>query len=290
MLDNQEKEYIIFSDESDAVGKYFSNFYGGVLVGSSQYERVTRRLNEKKQDLNLFGEVKWSKVTERYLPKYEELMECFFDEIGQGNLKVRIMFTQNARQAVGLTKEDLEVQYYKLYYQFIKHAFGLRHVPPRIGGTRLRIYRDELPDTAEKAESFKGFLMGLAKSKEFQQARITIAHEDIIEVHSHDHVLLQCVDIVLGCMSFRLNDKHKAKAEGAQVRGKRTRAKEALYKSILGHIRCIHPGFNIGISTGRPSEPLCQWSHEYRHWIFVAETVKYEGNLTKSGRNRNNPT
>jgi len=111
VLDNQEKEYIIFSDESDAVGKYFSNFYGGVLVGSSQYERVTRRLNEKKQDLNLFGEVKWSKVTERYLPKYEELMECFFDEIGQGNLKVRIMFTQNARQAVGLTKEDLEVQY-----------------------------------------------------------------------------------------------------------------------------------------------------------------------------------
>jgi hypothetical protein len=30
-----EKEYIIFCDESDASGKYYSNFYGGVLVGSS---------------------------------------------------------------------------------------------------------------------------------------------------------------------------------------------------------------------------------------------------------------
>lgn len=36
-----DKEYIIFCDESDVAGKYYSNFYGGVLVGSSQYDRVT---------------------------------------------------------------------------------------------------------------------------------------------------------------------------------------------------------------------------------------------------------
>jgi hypothetical protein len=31
-----EKEYIIFCDESDRFGKYYSNFYGGVIVGPSQ--------------------------------------------------------------------------------------------------------------------------------------------------------------------------------------------------------------------------------------------------------------
>ena len=30
-----DKEYIIFCDESDVAGKYYSNFYGGVLVGSA---------------------------------------------------------------------------------------------------------------------------------------------------------------------------------------------------------------------------------------------------------------
>ncbi len=30
-----EKEYLIFCDESDTVGAYYSNFYGGVMVGSS---------------------------------------------------------------------------------------------------------------------------------------------------------------------------------------------------------------------------------------------------------------
>lgn len=58
-----EKEYIIFCDESDREGRYYSNFYGGVIVGASNYERITRLLNEKKSELNLFGEVKWAKVT-----------------------------------------------------------------------------------------------------------------------------------------------------------------------------------------------------------------------------------
>ncbi|MDO8588063.1 MAG: hypothetical protein Q7T82_13640 [Armatimonadota bacterium] len=54
-------------------------------------------------------------------------MAAFFDEVRGGSLKVRIMFTQNAHVPQGLSKADLELQYYKLYYQFIKHAFGLAH-------------------------------------------------------------------------------------------------------------------------------------------------------------------
>ncbi len=64
-----EKEYIIFCDESDTSGAYYSNFYGGVLVGASEYDRITARLNGEKTRLNLFGEVKWSKVSAPYLGK-----------------------------------------------------------------------------------------------------------------------------------------------------------------------------------------------------------------------------
>ena len=58
-----EKGYIIFCDESEVAGKFYSNFYGGLMVGSSHYERITVSLNAEKQRLNLFGEVKWSKVS-----------------------------------------------------------------------------------------------------------------------------------------------------------------------------------------------------------------------------------
>lgn len=223
-----EKEYIILCDESDREGKYYSNFYGGLIVGASQYEQVTARLNAAKRELNLYGEVKWEKVTERYLPKYEALMRRFFEEVAGANVKVRLMFRQNAQRPRRLTDQQVEMQYFLLYYQFIKHVFGLEFIERTDEGTRLRLYFDQFPDTQEKVERFKGFLVALQASRKFQVANLRLAREDITEVRSHDHVLLQCLDIVLGAMAFRLNDKHKAKLLGKKRRGKRTRAKEAL--------------------------------------------------------------
>ena len=44
--------------------------------------------------------------------------------------------------------------------------------------------------------------------------------------------------------------RQAAKAAGQAGPGKRTIAKEKLYKYILSEIRTIHPGFNIGVKTG----------------------------------------
>lgn len=276
-----EKEYIIFCDESDKEGRFYSNFYGGLIVGASQFERVTRRLEQKKQELNLYHEVKWERVTEQYLAKYAELIQCFFEEIAQGNVKVRIMFRQNAHQPRGLRHDQVEMQYFMLYYQFVKHAFGLKYIAPTEHGTRLRLYFDQFPDTGEKAERFKGFLLGLAKSVDFRNAKVTIAKEDIAEVLSHEHVLLQCLDIVLGAMTFRLNNKHKEIPPGKTRRGKRTRAKETLYKIILAEIKKIRPRFNIGVTTSLGDDPKGNWNAPYRHWAFVPKSAEFEPRLSK---------
>lgn len=275
-----DKEFILFCDESDRRGKYYSNFYGGVMIGSSQYQRVTQRLNEKKAELNLYQEVKWEKVTEAYLEKYKQLMHTFFEEIGQGHVRVRIMFRQNAYLPRGLSREQVEWEYFLLYYQFIKHAFGLEHAGENL---RLRLYFDKLPDTAEKSEQFKGFLLGLTKTTKWRT--IEIKREDITEVKSHDHVLLQCLDVVLGSMAFRLNDKHKEIPKGAKRRGKRTIAKEKLYRAILGEIRAIRPGFNVGIST-RVKALSERWSLPYMHWAFVPSNSVFDPSLTKPRRKK----
>lgn len=281
-----EKEYIIFCDESEKEGKYYSNFYGGLLVGASQYERITKRLNAIKQELNLFGEVKWEKVTERYLPKYEILMQHFFEEVAGGNVKVRIMFRQNAFKPRGLTPEQIEMQYFLLYYQFIKHAFGLEFIAPSEDGTKLRLYFDQFPESRENVERFKGYLLALQKSKKFTTTNVILRKEDVTEIRSHDHVLLQCLDVVLGSMAFRLNDKHKEKPLGKTRRGKRTRAKEALYKTILGEIRKIHPSFNIGVTTSSSGNLRGRWENPYLHWRFQPKSAQYEAKLTRRGQRK----
>ena len=147
-----------------------------------------------------------------YLGKYQELMSAFFDEVRAGRVKVRIMFRQNAQSSNRLSPQQQDNGYFLLYYQFIKHAFGLLHLPPcrpDERGFKLRLYFDEFPETREKAQNFRGFLLGLPDNARLREAKVTIAPEDIAEVNSRDHVLLQCLDIVLGAMSFRLNDKHR---------------------------------------------------------------------------------
>jgi hypothetical protein len=261
-------EYIIYTDESDRRGKFYSNFYGGILVRSSDLLEVCHILEKTKEESNLFGEVKWQKVTEQYLEKYLSLMDIVFDLLEKDKIKVRIMFTQNATMPVALTSEHREMEYHLLYYQFIKHSFGLIYSNPTDEIIGIRINIDLMPDTKEKNEQFKSYLVALNSSPQFKNTKIYIQPDQIAEVDSKKHVLLQCMDVILGGMSFRLNDKHLEKNPETNRRGKRTIAKEKLYKHINKRIRALRPNFNIGITTGDDGEKSNRWNFPYRHWSF----------------------
>lgn len=274
-----EREYVLYCDESVKDGKYYSNFYGGALVGASHLDAVRSRLDKAKLKLNLHSEAKWQKVTAPYLEKYKALMDEFFDEVIAGRVKVRIMFRQNARKPVGLTPEQIEQTYYRLYYQFIKHAFGFAYMTKHAGPVALRVYFDQFPDTGEQVARFRRYILGLNQSDAFRKARIRIRESDLTEVRSHDHVILQCLDVVLGAMTFRLNDLHLEKPTGSRRRGARTRAKEQLYKHIRSRICEVKPNFNAGITTGGSCQD--RWTQPYRHWLFEPTDHEYDPSLTK---------
>lgn len=262
-------EYVIYTDESDKKGKYYSNFYGGVLVRSPDLLPMIDRLERCKAKLNLYKEVKWQKVTENYLEKYKGLMDAFFDEVAAGRAKVRIMFTQNQFIPTGLSPEQRRAEYHMLYYQFIKHAFGLQHSGGAGQLVHVRLNLDQLPENREQNAQFKSFLLGLNRNPNLRNAGIRFRSEQIAEVRSHDHVLLQCLDVVLGAMAFRLNDKHKEKPPGEHRRGNRTIAKEKLYRHIRERVCQFHPNFNVGESTGKGGSLANVWLYPYRHWKFI---------------------
>lgn len=265
-------EYFVYCDESEERGKKFSKFYGGALVRSIHLREVVDSLEGFKKNNSLTGEVKWTKVTEQYLDRYVGLMDVFFDLIREDKIKMRVMFQQNEfsdPRLRGLTKEQRERSFFLLYYQFFKHAFGLQHSNSSLEPIFVRIFFDQFPDTKEKVDSFKEYIHRLQYQPAFQEANLRIRYEDIVEVTSHNHVVLQCADIVTGSMFFRLNELHKVIPEGQRVRGKRTRAKEKLYNHINARIRDIYPNFNIGISTGFKNDVKNLWNHPYRHWCFL---------------------
>lgn len=279
--ESNPREFVVYTDESDKDGKYFSNFYGGALVRSTDLREVIERLEASKRRLNLFQEVKWQKVTANYLQKYVELMGEFFDLVAADKIKVRIMFTQNRFVPKGLTPEQRRIGYYLLYFQFLKHAFGLPFANRVSSPISVRLNLDQLPNNREQNATFKGYVLGLNLNPRFRAARVGFRADQIAEVRSHDHVLMQCLDVALGAICFRLNDKHKDKPAGERIRGKKTIAKEKLYKFLLGRIRGIRPGFNIGDTTGKDGDWSNLWNHSYRHWKFIPKDHDIDGTRDK---------
>jgi hypothetical protein len=275
------RELVIYTDESDKEGKYFSNFYGGVLVRSTDLADVIQLLKVTKREQNFFGEVKWQKVTENYLEKYKALLDEFFDLVAADRIKVRIMFTQNRLVPKGLTSEQRQNEFHLLYYQFLKHAFGLPFANDGAGVLRVRVNLDQLPANAEQNAAFKSFVLRLNHNPQFREARIEFSGDQIAEVASHDHVLLQCLDVVLGSMCFRLNDKHLEKPEGQRRRGKRTIAKEKLYKFIVSRVKKIYPGFNFGASTGTAGDLANRWQPSVSSLEFIPKDHEIDDTKNK---------
>jgi len=122
-------------------------------------------LNTEKARLNLFGEVKWSKVSAPLSGQVQDLIRVFFEEVRQGHLKVRIMFRQNVHEAVGLTQEANRRSLLPAVLSIQSNTpFGLMHRPPAAEPTKLRV--SSLTSsliTKKPPNSSKGFLLALER-------------------------------------------------------------------------------------------------------------------------------
>ncbi|MCU0469117.1 MAG: DUF3800 domain-containing protein [Arcicella sp.] len=267
--------FYIFCDESLIKGKKYSNFYGGLLIQKSDFEWVKEALYQKIKELNLEDtELKWQNINVHRLTAYQKIIDYIFELIKQDLIKIRIMFTDNRHRPINLSHHHKTHQYHILYYQFLKHAFGLKYISSE-KIVDLEIFFDKIPDKEDKNKEFKKFIHGLQHLPDFQESKIQIKIDSIYEVDSKDHILMQCLDIVLGAMSFRLNDMHKVKPEGQRTRGKRTIAKDKLFKHLNRHIREVRPHFNISISTGIDNDNTNLFNHPYRHWLFIPKDSEF---------------
>ena len=263
------REYIIYCDESDDKGEFYSNFYGGALLLANDRERIEQALRQSN-GADKDSEFKWTKIGPHNEAKYIAFMDAFFDLVADSSVKVRIMFTQNINQTKGLVQYSVDREFFILYYHFIKLAFGLRYCnQDRAEDVNVTVYLDDVPDSEDRFENFKNYLSSLSTFPVFYRNRIIIRKENIADVNSEEHVILQGIDVVLGAIQFRLNDKHTIIPKGERFRGKRTRAKERVYKHINKLLRKIRPGFNVGGSTGHDTGEEDRWLHPYRHWCFV---------------------
>jgi hypothetical protein len=278
--------YIIYCDESDDKGQFFSNFYGGVLILASRREAIEAGLQALKNELRIFdGEMKWQRITENYADKYVAFVDKVFDIVERGDMKIRIMFTHNRHRPV-LEEYMIGRDYFMLYYQFVKHAFGLQYAVPDGDTATAQLLLDDVPHHSDKFRQFKDYMSTLSSFPKWSRAGMSIAYHDIAEVNSKEHNILQALDVVLGGIQSRLNEKHTRPHPPAKRRGKRTKAKARVYAKIKDRIREIYPNFNVGTSTGIMDGPHERFEHPYRHWLFVPNNAVIDQSRTKKAKTK----
>lgn len=217
---------------------------------------------------------------EPYKEKYIAFVNATFDVIERGDMKIRIMFTQN-RWVPYLAEYQYENEYFLLYHQFIKHAFGLRYCTEGgDDGASAAVLLDDIPHNAAKLHAFKSYLSSLSYPI-WQRANFSIAYEDITDVNSKEHNVLQALDVILGGIQSRLNEKHTKPIAPARRRSKRARAKGAVYDAIKRRIFSLYPNFNVGISTGHSGGLTDRWTDPYRHWLFMPSAAQEDATRTK---------
>lgn len=266
---------VVYCDESSKKGSHFSNFYGASVVRSEHIFEIEKSISTTIDAVGLTCELKWNNISPSTYERFIEIIDIYFDFISAGFIKFRCLFTQNVWVPVGLTQDQHKNAYFLLYYQFIKNGLGLSSYNAQFGNRELQLIFDQFPKNSGQISEFKMFLSRLNR-RTLNPNGLALRSENIGEAKSHSHVILQCTDVVLGAMHFRLNDFHLVMPPGKTRRGKKTIAKHKVYKHISKRIRDIYPHFNIGISTGVQGNRANRWLHPYRHWLLVPRLREYD--------------
>ena len=138
--------YEIYADEAWTHGgtpatRYFC-FYGGIIGLTPALDRLDAELRKITAAHGANGEAKWSNLSTKSEPYFRELVQCLCRHLSAGGVRYRQLFCDRAivreRRADEVVASDLDVQF-KLCYQFLKHAFGLKFLPPAGAGQKHEI-------------------------------------------------------------------------------------------------------------------------------------------------------
>ncbi len=193
---------------------------GALWCPAAHRKFLARKVKALKADHGLPAgfEIKWVKVSPGQLPFYQALLDLFFDE---PLLRFRGLVVPD-KQALdhGRFAQNHDEFYYKLWYTLLN-----RLIDP---DKRYRIYLD-IKDTQGQKKVLKLHEVLCNANYDFDRSII----ESIELVQSHDVLLLQLADVLIGALSYVHRDLHDSPAKQALVAHLRHRSGLRLEQSSL---------------------------------------------------------
>lgn len=258
-------EFIIYADEAwtQSVPLYrYHCFFGGLLSSKSAFDLLEDSVKSLKKEMNYKKEIKWGNISIKDIEFYQRLLVIIENFIcGNRETKYRQMFMDRAFRYTGTTSSDLDSQF-KVYYQFLKHCFGLEFVEDKIS-VKFKL------DT-HSSYQHKERLTSYIKSRSVGNVNIKVEFVD-----SKKSIPLQICDLLMGSAGYYGN-----KVDWDLITGKKRRTKNQIMKSDFGKevynlLRRVDSkfrgskAFNWFETTGTDGSTSNRYHHKMRIWKFI---------------------
>jgi len=112
-------DYVVYCDESRHISNTRNTFMsiGGLWLPRAEKRDLTRRFRNLRHDLKIGSEIKWSKVSDKYLERYKQVVDFFFQETA---FHFRVIVVEHEKVRVDeFHNGDHDLGFYKFYYQML---------------------------------------------------------------------------------------------------------------------------------------------------------------------------
>ena len=161
---------------------------GSLWLPADLRAEVKSRIDALRERHKAWGEIKWSKVSPNRQGFYLELIDLF---IGYGaNFRFRCIAVDRAQFNLALHQNDGELGFYKFYYQLLHHWI--------LDFNEYQIFCDIKSNRDPKRLPVLGQCLS--------RANLSSTISGIQSLPSHEVVLIQLCDLLLGAASSRINN------------------------------------------------------------------------------------
>lgn len=177
---------------------------GGTVVNAEGFQSLVDDLYALRIELNLYKELKWTSVSNKYLPKYKKVIDRFFEMNSRDTLHFHALIADNHKMNhAKFNKGDREVGFNKLVYQLLINKFGRNYHPE----APLHVFLDKR-ETTKSLEELKTILnRGMSSRWEIHNEPF----ESVSFIDSKESTFIQLTDVVIGAIGWHKNDHDKIK-------------------------------------------------------------------------------
>lgn len=191
---DESRQDLFFNKNSIAYNNKYI-FIGGVMISKDNRDKIKKEINDLKEkyNLNRKTELKWNRVTTKYINLYKEIIDVYinndinFRTISIDSSKLNLKKYHNANPELG---------FYKFYYQLLNHWLNDKD--------KFMIYTDI------KTYSDPNVLNDLKRCLNNREHLNSV--EKIYAIESHESVFLQLEDILMGATAYKKNYGYNGKS------------------------------------------------------------------------------